>query len=76
MGGARGRVSGCGWRRESRQRKGCKGGGGGDRGAEGPVKWGRKGSENFRVNMVWLVYPYTATSPPLDLIYKVLYAPT
>ena len=40
------------------------------------MKWGRKGSENFRVNMVWLVYPYTATSPPLDLIYKVLYAPT
>ena len=54
MGGARRASSGKlikGWR--------------GSGGAEGLVRWGRKDNENFRVNMVWLVYPYTTTSPPL-----------
>ena len=69
-GGTGVRGGGRGWLRRAGSGKmitGCRGGGDGGGGAKGLVKWERKDSENFRVNMLLSVYSYTTTSLPLDL---------
>ena len=69
-GGTGVRGGGCRWRWEGKQWKDDKvlqGQWGWEWACRGVTEVGRKGSEDFRVNMMWLVYPYTTTSPPLDL---------